>query len=141
MISSTVDVKIESIGAILNSAYAVHRPIISADELVLIFTSRREGSTGGQLDPYDRYFEDIYISYKENGQWTQPENIDSSINTTMHDAGVGLSSDGTMLIIFRTNEELTGGDVYSTYLDGETWEKPIKFGHSINTKWKETSAT
>ena len=141
MISNPVDVRIENIGAMINSAYADHHPIISADESVLIFTSRREGSTGGQLDPYDRYFEDIYISYMENGQWTQPKNIGTSINTAMHDAGVGLSSDGTMMIIFRTNEELTGGDLYSTYLDGETWEEPIKFGPNINTKWQETSAS
>ena len=148
MISEPVYVEIKNMGAIINSAYSDYRPIISADESVLIFTSRRDGSTGGQLDPYNHYFEDIYISYKvftlnpnEEEQWSQPKSIGSGINTATHDAGVGLSSDGTMLIIFRTNEELTGGDLYSTYLEGETWEEPIKFGPNINTKWQETSAS
>jgi len=141
MINNPVDVTIENIGPAINSKYSDYVPLLSADESVLIFTSRRKGSTGSHLDPYNHYFEDIYISYKENGGWTEAKNIGLNINTETHDACVGLSSDGATLIIYRTNKNLTGGDLYWSKLEGETWKKPIKFGSNINTEYQEPSAS
>ena len=67
------DVKIENMGSIINSSYSDYAPVLSSDETILYFTSRRDGSTGNLLDPNGEYFEDIYVSYKKEGRWTAPE--------------------------------------------------------------------
>jgi len=141
MMNNPVDVRIENIGNVINTKYSEYVPVISADESILIFTSRREGSTGGKLDPYGRHFEDIYISYKENDEWTAPVSIDTNINTDNHDACVGLSSDGFTLITYKTNESFTGGDLYWSRLEGDSWQKPVKYGPNINTEYIEPSAS
>jgi len=129
-----VNVKIENIGSTINSSYPEYVPLISADESVLIFTSRRPGSTGGLLDPNNDYYEDIYISKKENGKWGNPASISSNINSNSHDACVALAAGGEKLIIYRNNKELTGGDLYMSNYDGKDWTVPEKLGPEINSK-------
>jgi len=141
MVKHPVDVKIENIGYVINTKYSEYVPVISADESVLIFTSRREGSTGGKLDPYGQYFEDVYISYKQDDKWTPPKSIGSNINKDNHDACVALSADGFTLITYKTNESLTGGDLYYSNLEGNTWELPKKYGPEINSEYLEASAS
>ena len=46
-----------------------------------------------------------------------------------------------MLIIYRTNKELTGGDLYWTEMEGEEWAIPIKLGPPINSEYQEPSAS
>jgi len=141
MMNKPVDVRIENIGTLINTEYSEYVPVISADESVLIFTSRRKGSTGGKFDLYGRYFEDIYISYKENDEWLPPIGIGSNINTDSYDACVGLSSDGYTLITYKANESFTGGDLYWSVLEGDTWQEPVKYGPNINSEYIEPSAS
>lgn len=135
-----VKVRIENIGTSINSAYSEYYPIISADESVMIFTSRRKNTTGGQKDPNDKdYFEDIYFSYKKDTVWSLSENIGIPINSATHDASVNLSADGQRLFIYKEDEK-TGGNIYESLLEGDVWSKPNKLNSNINTKYQETSA-
>ena len=131
-LANPVPVKIESIGNVINSPYPDFAPVISANEDVLIFTSRRPGSTGEQLDEGGEYFEDIYISSKVNGKWSAPKNIGTSINTDGHDASIGLSVDGTELFIYKDEG---GGDIYycKKKKDG-TWSKPLPVEGTVNNR-------
>lgn len=129
---------ITNTGPVINSKYADFAPVISANESVLVFTSRREGSTGGELSPEDNdFYEDIYITYKGNGTWTAPRNI-KEVNTDQHDACVALSPDGKQLFIYRDKQ---GGDLYASNFDAATnvWSKPQGLGENINTKYYEPS--
>jgi tetratricopeptide (TPR) repeat protein len=128
-----VNATIENIGHTINSEYPDYVPVISADESVLIFTSRRPGSTGDLRDPFGEYFEDVYISTKKDSQWTSPKNISKNINTNTHDACVGLSADGELLFLYRTSEDLLSGDLYSSAFDGTDWTVPVKLPSPINT--------
>jgi hypothetical protein len=128
-----VNVTIENIGRKVNSEYPDYVPLISADESVLIFTSRRPGSTGKLLDPFGDYFEDVYLSAKKDGQWTEPQNISTRINTSTHDACVGLSADGELLFLYRTSEDMLSGDLYSSVFDGKDWTVPAKLPAPINS--------
>ncbi|MDJ1502200.1 OmpA family protein [Xanthocytophaga agilis] len=129
---------INNIGSVINSKYADFAPVISADETVLVFTSRREGSTGEELSPEDnQFYEDMYISYKANGKWSTPRNL-KEINTDQHDACVALSSDGKQLFIYKDKQ---GGDLYYSDFDAinNIWSKPQSLGDNVNTKYYETS--
>ena len=113
-----------------NTRYSDYAPVISADESILIFTSRRPGSTGGLVDAENKYFEDIYITYNTDGIWSPPENMGTTINTEHHDAGIGLAPDGQTLFIYRSNP-YGGGDIYSSRLKGYDWEIPTIFDNDI----------
>ncbi|MDQ3193115.1 MAG: hypothetical protein M3Q58_16145 [Bacteroidota bacterium] len=142
LVRNPVNVKIENLGSVINSSNSDYAPVISADGTVLIFTSRREGSTGVLLDPYGEYFEDIYISKKIDDKWTEPKGISQNINTSGHDASVALSADGEKLFIYRTNQSLTGGDLYESTFDGNDWTQPVKLGSDINTEegWEPSAS-
>ncbi len=120
---------------VLNSEYPDYAPLISADKSMMIFTSRRKGSTGGLLSEDDgMYFEDIYVSYNKNGHWTKPKNIGQPLNTNSHDATVGLSPDGQKLFLYRNL------DIYISELKGNRWTKPERLPSTINTDAVENSA-
>lgn len=132
---------IKNIGNEINTSYAEYVPLITPDENLLYFTSRREGSTGNLKDAYGNYYEDVYVSQKNsNGKWSTPKNIGPPINTNTHDACVALSFDGNQMIVYRTSEDQLSGDLYLTHTDYEGWSAPIKLGPQFNTPSIETSA-
>src|SRR5690606_28634117 len=77
-------------------------------------------------------FEDIYISYNENGEWSKAEPIPGDVNTPKHDACVGLSPDGERLFTYRSNENLIGGDIYESILIDGRWTTPVRMDDEIN---------
>jgi len=137
-IKNPVKAKIENMGPVINSKFIDHGPVISADESILVFTSRREGGTGQALDEQGLLFEDIYISYNKNGQWTPPQNIGKPINTDGHDASIAISPDGSQIFIYRDSDNGKGDIFVSTFQDGK-WSKPQDLGKNINTKADEKS--
>ncbi len=129
---------IDNVGPSINTQYPEYGPIISADESEMIFTSRRPGSTGGKLDEFGLYFEDLYISYYRNGKWLPATNMGVPVNTPEHDATAGLSPDGQILYIYKDEN---GGDIYQSFLEGEEWSKPKEMGGKINSKYHESSVS
>ena len=88
-------VRIENLGEFINSEFADYSPVVSKDENMILFTSRRKGTTGDDVDSDDKYFEDIYYSLNIDGTWTNASNFDSTIrfmnaeiNTNDHDAAI-----------------------------------------------------
>lgn len=133
LVSSKSNVVIKNIGPSINSPWPDYVPVISSDNSYMLFTSRREGSTGNKKDPNGEYFEDIYMTTNKLGVWTDPVNMGSPINTESHDACVSLTQDGQQLFMYRTNKELTGGDIYVTKREGDKWRVPSIIEAEINT--------
>ncbi|NVO31036.1 OmpA family protein [Hymenobacter lapidiphilus] len=131
---------IDNAGPGVNSPYPDYGPVITADESVILFTSRREGSTGGKTDPeLGGYFEDIYQSSREGKDgWSAARNLGENINTDGHDATVGLAPDGQRLLVYL---EDNGGDLHQAELRGTEWSRPQKLGSRINSKFHESSAS
>lgn len=142
LVKNEVRVFIDNVGSAINSSYPDYSPIISADESMMIFTSRRENTTGGGRDPGDlKFFEDVYVSYNKNGKWQKAENIGKPINSKYNDATVGLSPDGQELFIF--NGRKMGGDILVCKLKGDKWTSPDDktLQKYINTEYHESSAS
>ncbi len=142
-VKKPVNVKIENLGPEINSPYTDYGPIISADEDVLMFTSRRPGTTAGpegdKDESIDEYWEDIYQSFSFGGKWTKAKNIGPPVNTDVHDATNNLSPNGEKLFINIDNQGQ--GDIYECDLVNLQWSKPVKMKDPINTKYHESSAT
>lgn len=128
-------IRIENLGEVINSKFAEYGVVISADESVMVFTSRRPNTTGGEKDEQmNEYFEDLYISNLLDGKWTKPKNMGKPTNSDGHDAAISLSPDGQKLLIYRL------GDIYECDLKGDKWSRPRKLGKNINTDDHEPSA-
>jgi outer membrane protein OmpA-like peptidoglycan-associated protein len=140
LVKHPVRVFIDNTGPEINTKYPEYGAVISADESVMIFTSRRDNTTGGQIDMgINEYFEDIYISNKKDGKWSVGVNIGPPINTPGHDATAGLSPDGQTLYIYIDNKG--DGNIYECNLKGATWTKPDKMNKYIDTDAHETTAS
>jgi hypothetical protein len=133
-LASPLPVTISNMGDSINSDKPEYGPVMSVDENTIIFTSRRFGMTG--ID--GQYYEDILISEKkDDGTWTSARPISPYINTVTNEASISLSTDGTLLFIYRDDN---GGDIYtSTNMNG-AWMSPVPMGGEINTKYWETHA-
>jgi len=135
----SLEIMVTNLGSKINTKWSEHSPVFSADESVLIFTSKREGSTGGVLTEEGQYDEDIYISYSNGRTWSDPESIGDSINTAGHEASIGLSIDGQQLFIYK--DDNGDGNIYISELYGDKWSAPRKMGSNINTRFRETHAS
>lgn len=135
----SIPVNIENL-EILNTPFAEYGPVISADESVMIFTARTDKTTGGGKDPIvNQYYEDIYISQSNNGNWNASRNIGPPVNTIGHNSAIGLSVDGQKLFIYAGDEG--DGDIFVSRLKGSNWSKPQKLDKTINSPYRESSAS
>ena len=122
-IANPVDVEIENLGEQINSPFGDYAPVVSADEQVLVFTSRRPGGTTNDVDIDNKFFEDVYISHKEGDVWGAAVNIGAPINTDLHDATSSLSPEGDVLYVYNNDK---GGSLNSSTFEEEA-----------NGKWGE----
>ncbi|MCH8318946.1 MAG: PD40 domain-containing protein, partial [Bacteroidetes bacterium] len=136
-----VDVKIENLGVNVNSADPEYGPVISADESVMYFTSRRANTTGGGKDPNDgKYFEDIYVTINFNGTWLEASPVGPPLCSESHESVVGLSADGQKLFLFN-DVNADGGDLYISKIDGYEWPPADPLPDGINSSYAEKSVT
>ncbi len=136
---SPVRAFIDNLGANVNTKYPEYRPLVSADESRLIYTSRMPIASKNKTDMLDgENFENIFVSYNKNGAWSTSQDLGAPVNTKSHDAAAGLSPDGQTLYIYRTNDN---GDLYQTHFANNAWSKPEPMNVKINTTAKESALT
>ena len=136
-----VDLKIRNMGNMVNSPAHDYCPLVTADGNTMYFTSRRSGTTGDLKDPFGQWFEDIYMARRIDEVWTNAVNAGDPLNTLVHDATVGLSPDGTSMIIYRTQQNLISGDLYEARMRSRKWQLPELMTPQINTEFHEPSAS
>lgn len=146
LVASPVDAKIENIGDGLNTVGSEYVPVVSSDESVIIFTYTGDQSIGGlqngynQTDSFGIYYEDVFISHKENGNWVSPSSIGTNINTNAYDAAIAISNDGQKLFIYK-DDSYDGGDIYISTVDSTNWSTPERLKGDVNTAAWEGSAS
>ncbi|MCZ6519869.1 MAG: hypothetical protein O6848_00050, partial [Bacteroidetes bacterium] len=137
--SNPLRVTITNLSENVNSEYAEYAPTITADESILMFTSRRADNLNPELAEDLEYYEDIFISTMENGKFQPARNIGPPINSKYHNASVGLSPDGKKLFLYGDENN---GDIYESFQD-ETgnWSKPSPIKGLVNSPFLENSAS
>ncbi|UTW62539.1 OmpA family protein [bacterium SCSIO 12741] len=136
-------IRIENLGDEVNSAFSEYGPIIMNNNRTLVFTSRRTGSTGGEVYSDGQYFEDIYEATNRSALWTDVQNVNNSkffngalVNSKKHNATVSISPDESQLFVYVDNHI----DVLEN--DGENWLEPRKFSETFSRAGNQvTSAT
>ena len=99
-------------------------PTISADGKIMYFASDREGGFGGF---------DIYVSRFENGTWSSPENLGSTVNTPDNDIYPYLHSSGRLYFSSEGHIRAGGYDLYYTELYNNEWTAPVKLSSPFNS--------
>jgi outer membrane protein OmpA-like peptidoglycan-associated protein len=140
MVGSPLNYNITNVGSTINSEWPDYGPSVNRDESVMVFTSRRqEGNINSNVFEDNFPYEDIFISYRENDQWSGAVNISDRINTLYFESNLAISDDGKELYLYVDEN---GGDVYvSTKQNSGLWTRPEPIGGSINTANKETSVS
>lgn len=140
-IANPVNIVLNNMKTPINSEYPDYGPVLSLDESIIYFTSRRLRSDSSNYYIKDgddgMYFEDIYVSYNIDGDWSEPELL--SFNTEGHEATINLSIDGQTLFIFK--DDNGNGNLYSSNLIDDEWTAPNLLGSDINTEAHETHVT
>lgn len=144
MVENPLNVQISNMGDSLNSEYPDYSAVLSADESMIIYTTRRAGTTGGMRTENGQYFEDIVIAYKDsNGVWSKPVPLSVNVNSYGHEASINLTPDGQTLIVFKNDAGKNpegDGNIYYTTFDGKDWSPLQEFGTDVNSEYWESHA-
>ncbi len=134
-----VTVLFKNLGDSINTDYPEYNALVSGDRSLLVFTSRRPGSTGGEKTMDGQFYEDIYCSHKlEDGSWSSALPIGKPINTNENERSAGLSSDGKQLLIYK---EINGGDLFISNRENNMWSNPVPLNSTINSSYSENEAS
>ncbi len=105
---------------------------LSADGNVLVFSAESYATRGA---------EDIYVSLRSAGKWSEPKNLGNTINTPYQDVSPSLSPDGRRLYFASNGHGGYGSfDVFfSDRLDDTwlSWSEPVNAGPDINSEGRE----
>ncbi|HXB41266.1 MAG TPA: OmpA family protein [Bacteroidia bacterium] len=127
--------KITNAGAGVNTIFPEYVPVITSNNTVLLFTSRRETNTGHKIDDKDGiYFEDMYIARKEQNRFIdvhpfseKDAEVKGTKNTKGHDAVVSVSQAGDKFFTYRNNK------IYESDLKDGSWSNTHLLDENINS--------
>jgi hypothetical protein len=111
----------------INTKYIECSPSLSPDGNTLYFVSDRPGGFGGK---------DIWSSERlSNGNWSEPVNLGSKVNTAENEESPFMMADGATLYFSSKGHNGMGGyDIFSTTQnDDGLWSNPENLGSPVNT--------
>jgi len=108
------------------------QPTVSSDGSTIIFASDREGGYGKT---------DLYVITFKHGEWSDPKNLGSTINSSESEKSPFLHADGKTLFFASKNFPSIGGfDIFFSRKDSlGKWQKPVNIGYPINSTSDEIS--
>lgn len=105
---------------------------LSTDNSVFVFSADSYGTYG---------VDDIYVSLKVDGKWTEPRNLGGIINTQFQELSPSLSEDKKTLYFSSNGKKGNGSfDVFAaTRLDESwtNWSTPENLGSQVNSEGRE----
>lgn len=142
------NIKIDNLGATINSKFDDQTPCISADGKKLIFTSRRPHTIDSPIDVEGdgKYFQDIYISLWDTvtKKWFSANEVSGNVNTEAHDACTSISPDGKQIFLYKNDindSKSFGGNIFVSKVVNNKWKTPEPLGKPINTTYWEGGAS
>jgi len=124
---------VTNMGNKVNSNSADYAPVVTNDENLILFCSRRPPGKKKNID--GQYFEDIFYTTRYESGWNQAVVIDKNSgyvqdeinNGKSHEAPISLSPDGNTLFIYKENS------VWKSTKDKKgQWSIPKRMNQNIN---------
>ncbi|NNE55997.1 MAG: OmpA family protein, partial [Flavobacteriales bacterium] len=113
-----------------DNTYDVAHPALTADGKTLYFSSNMDGGYGEA---------DIYMCVLENGQWSEPKNLGSKVNTKGHDLFPSVGPKGRLYYSTNGNDKGKHGlDVYFSFTS-ETgrWMPAMRLNEPVNSEFDD----
>ena len=126
-LENPIDIYKTNLGDLINNNASNYKAVISGDGNTLVYMN--------ELPFYDA----VYFSRFEDGQWTEPVNITSQIQSDGDQFVSSISYDGTQL--FLTKEDNFNSDIYTSSYINEQWTKSIHLAKPVNSKYWESHAS
>ncbi len=127
-------------GSSVNTAFDEFAPVISADGLMMIFTSSQP-VIEEDIKKGKQCTENVFVSYfdEKNKKWSASKILGKTINQPQrNNSAIALSNDGQRMLLYRGDPD---GNIYESDLKGEEWSEPVKMPAPINSNKLETSAS
>jgi peptidoglycan-associated lipoprotein len=112
--------------------------------LSLVFSSKREGSTGGSTidTKTGALFSDIFeTKVDKNGKWSAPAPLPGNLNSSGNEGSCWISNKGDVMYFTRcgkNKKQVITCEIFKATKKGNSWEpeeKPIDFGIDSVDKW------
>jgi len=121
-----------SVSANINTDRNEGTATISADGRTLVFTGCNKPGGVGSCD--------LYISNRQEGDWTKPRLLSEAINTMHWESQPSLSQDGRQLYFVSKRPDGAGGqDIWWSRKSGDKWMEAVNLGPGINTSFDDCS--
>lgn len=126
----------KNMGAAVNSNAQEYLPSLTADEQTLVFTRK---VTSREAQPYGNE-EDLFVSAKENGQWTTAVRMPAPLNSDGNEGAECVSQDGRVMFFTACDRRDGNGscDLYVCVREGDKWSVPHNLGPTVNSGAWET---
>lgn len=139
LVKIPLNVTFENLGKNVNSKGKEYMPFISPSEDQLIFSTRREGTTGGVYDLEGYYTSDIYVSSFKSVKWSKARSYGFP-NSYGNEDVAGYSENGNYLLFYVDNPK-DKNQLYITQKGKKSFEKAKKIDEkNINNKGNKQSA-
>ncbi|MDX1902653.1 MAG: OmpA family protein [Thermonemataceae bacterium] len=102
-------------------------PVLTADQNTIFFTAIGLPKKG--------HSEDIFVSIKTEGVWSEPMLLSKKINTDENEGTCSISADGKTIVFTSCQGRQSFGscDLYISEMIGKEWTEPINMGQRINS--------
>ncbi|MFY0593523.1 OmpA family protein [Roseivirga sp.] len=121
-----------NMGPLVNSNDEDYAPMVSKNDSVLIFTSKRNSDNSGITKDIN---EDIFFTLKKGNQWGEAEMF-RNVNSRYNEGSGYLSKSGKSLLFSRCGspDGLGNCDLYISQFQGDTlWTVPKNLGEKVNS--------
>jgi len=123
-----------NMGPMINTPDWDTDPCVSTDNLGLYYASDQPGGAGG---------DDLYVTTRPmvSDPWGEPVNLGQTVNSSAHDAGPSISTDGLTLYFESERSGGRGGyDIWMTMrmTKDDPWEEAVNLGPTINSPYDDT---
>ncbi len=102
IIKKPLNVQFENLGKRVNSAGREYNPMITPDESMLLYSTRRQGTTGRIYDLEGYYTADIFLAKYKYGKWSKARSIGSP-NSYGNEQTAGISENGKFVLYHVNN--------------------------------------
>ncbi|WP_320168330.1 OmpA family protein [Mangrovibacterium marinum] len=113
-----------------NPKYSVAHPALNADGTILLFASNKPGGYG---------FSDLYICYRRDSSWQEPQNLGPALNTEGYELFPYLANDSTLYFASTGHLGLGGLDLFQARLDSTGVHSIRNLGAPFNSSGDDFS--
>jgi hypothetical protein len=136
LMKNPVDVKFFNPGKLVNSPNNDFRPVCSANDSVIFFSSNRKGNFGGQVDGYGEFVTDIYTTSTNEADWSKAKNAGTNLNTDGYNEVLYLTMNGDKMLVYNEGGTAGSTEIAYTELKGKQWPKPIPLANDLGINAK-----